>query len=351
MVIKGIACAHTGFGTYALEELKEILGKDAELISDVVLFDTKLSQLCTLFQRLQSSTSLGIFLGKAKEAKDLKIDLSGLKDVLGKEEAKFTIKYLNVKGNENRIALGKDLYPIIGNSFRKELGKELKVDFKEYDFVFQLYFTGEEYLLSLRVHKEDLDQREYRVYAHQASFRGDFAYALIREAELNKYEKCLVLFAKDATLSIEAAAHQNDFPLRGMEGFCLEKGKEIEKKIKKKVYSIEESMGNLRSAKNNAKIAGISEALEIMKVRLDDLEVKIQHESIDKIFVLMGRRDEERLNELYYQLALVLKKGGKVAFLTRPVFDLVVGSKFKIIKDKELHKGQSAYKFYLIEKN
>lgn len=349
VTIKVLACAHKGFGVYVQKEFSH---KKGELCTDALIFNVKdIYELSDVYAHTQSSTSLGVFLGRAKEVKNLVLDLSFLKEILDEKEATFNISYLNVRGNENRIALGKELYPIISNSFCKDLSKELKVNFKKPSLVFQLYFTGEEYLLGLRVHKEDLDQREYRVYAHQASFRGDFAYALVCEAELKKEDNCTVLFAKDATLSIEAAAFQNNFPLHDQDNVFFSELKASDKKITKKLFSIEESQGNTRSSKNNAKIAGISEALEIMKVSLDDVEVKIEHGSIDITFILMGRKDEERLNELYYQLDLILKKGGKAAILTRPVFELVVGSKFKVIKDKELHKGQSKYNFYLIEKN
>ncbi|MBU1112173.1 MAG: hypothetical protein ABIG93_01930 [archaeon] len=354
----------------SLREIKEIVNVEGELNQRAITFSlSEPGNVITLFQRNQSLQNLSLFLQKLDDFSKLEIDTKLINNLFGagEKELKFKLEIEGVKGNENRIELGKTIYQPLIEQFKEKIGIELSVDFKNPDLVFQVYYTGleepsKDYLFGLRLNKEDFDSRSFRVFAHQASFKGDFGYFLLRKLGLEKNDQLLCMFAKDATIPIEAALFQNELNVRKIKsedhlskipiltkivGSISNTESSNEKKV---VSAFEEKAGNVRSARNNAKIAKVSDYLNLVIASLDDLELKFQEQEFDKAIVHLTTKDEDRLNEIYYQLNYVLKGGAKVLFISRPSFELVVSDKFKELFNEEVHRGGSSYQVVCLEK-
>ncbi len=366
------AVTNDGLGHIAREEIQEILnqkGKEVKQAKDACLFQIPLEEISLarrVFLQNQSFFSINLHLATGKEVEEFSlekihkdIDLKTLFITIEKERFTFKLEFLNVKGNENRIALGKKIYPIIGKAFKEYCQKEFSVDFKNPDFIFQIYWTGEEFLLGLRLNNNPFDERSYRLYPHQASYKGDFAYALLKEAELKKDDQVLVLFSKDGVLAIEAAYYQNKLPLRKAKRkdpmawlslFQVEEKSEEAKREKQQVKAMDESMGCYRAARNNAQLAGVLDLVDLKKLPLEDVELKIEKHSTDKVFLSITRKDEERLHEIFYQLNSILKKGGQAIFIGRPAFDPSCPSTFEKTQRKEMRRGQSSYSLTIFQK-
>jgi len=354
----------------SLQEIKEQVGAEGELDQRAVTFNlSEPEKIITLFQRNQSLQNLSLFLQKLDDFTKLNLDkemLNGLFDA-GEKELKFKLEIEGVKGNENRIDLGKTIYQPLIEQFKEKTGIELSIDFKNPDIVFQVYYTGleepgKDYLFGLRLNKEDFDSRSFRVFSHQASFKGDLAYFFVRRLSVDKNDKLLCVFAKDAAIPIEAALFQNELIVRKVKPedylnkiALLAKLVSTEASVKESkdkitVSAFEERAGNVRSARNNAKIAKVSDYLNLIIASLDDLELKFQEKDFDRAIIHLTTKDENRLNEIYYQLNHVLKSKAKVLFISRPSFELIVPDKFKELFKEEVQRGGSAYQVVCLEK-
>jgi len=362
--------SNLSLGKISLQEVEKLVGVKGELNLDGVVFTLpNPEQIISLFQRNQSFTSLSLMLQKLKDFSELNLDkdfLTKLFESAENKQLKFKLEIEGVKGNENRIDLGKKIYQPLIEQFKEKANLELSIDFKNPDLVFQIYYagkeeTGKDYLFGLRLNKENFDSRSYRVFAHQASFKGDLAYRYLQEFEVNKEDDVLLAFVRDGTLAIETAIFQNGLKVRKIqtEDFItkisylnnlVKNVKEESNSEIKKVSAFDEKLGNIRSAKNNSKIAKVLDYINFVICSVDDLDLKFQGQEFDKIIVHLTHKDENKLNEVYYQASQVLKKGGRMLFITRPGFELIISDKYEKVFEKEIPRGGSSYQLVCLEK-
>lgn len=361
MALTFFSVSNSNLGNTSKREIKKLTKTSAELLRDAVVFSLENKEkIDELFRKNQSLLSLSLFCSKNKEVSEL--SLEGLKEKFTDEaKIKYSLDVLGVKGNENRIDLARQIYPNLEKELMDRFEIEADIDHKNPDFLFQLYFTGKEYLFGLQLNNKYFDSRSYRLYPHQASFKGDFAYFLLDQLGPKKDENVLALFSKDGVLAIEAALLLDNLPVRKI------KTKDYISKIKyfepsklndskqkgtssRKIIAFEEAMANNRAAKNHAKLVSIPDKIEFIKAPLEDLDLKVENGSIDKVYIHMTRKYEAQLNEIYYQLNHVLKKGAKTLFICRPVFELSVPNTFKQISLDKVSRGNSFYNLYVLEK-
>ena len=95
-------------------------------------------------------------------------------------------------------------------------------------------------------------------------------------------------------------------------------------------------------------MAGVNVAVK--KCSLDELDVKFTKEEFDNLIFQVTTKDEDKLNEIYYQSGYVLKKKGLLMLIGRKDWQLSVPDKFKLIEESEIMKGESVYRFLLLEK-
>lgn len=233
---------------------------------------------------------------------------------------KYHFEFEHVKGQENREKLAFEL----GAAVEKACDSKLETDFKNPDFIIVVHFNGSEYIVGIDLYGE-LFRRDYRVFAHSASFTGDIAYYIVRKSGFKVGEKLLVGFAKDGAIPIEAA---------------LFGGSEV--------WAFDPSIRNFTAMRKNVQIAKVG--VIVNKYSLEDLDVKFSEGEFDRVIFHLTSKDEKNINEIYYQSKYVLKSGGTLLLITRSGFDLSVPDSFKLISCSELVRGESVLKLWLLER-
>ncbi len=371
--MKFFSLSNFGVGDCSFKELNKFGVDNIELSGQSVIFDVKNkladannTVLSEIFQKNQSLISLNVYLSEFVEEFSLDSADNLLKELFGTEikELSFKIEFEGVKGQDARTELARKIYDPLISKFKDLLSIELKKDFKIPELVFQVYFTGEKYLFGLKLNKENFDSRKFRLFSHQASFKGDFAYRILQESEIGSKDKVLFMFSKDSTLAIESVFMNNKINVRKISNKdyvwnipyfakLLEKldlaGK-VNESIQDNIFVFDTASPNIRASKNNAKIAGVLDYIKFKNASLEDLDIQYEKSTFDKICVHMTKKDEANLNEIYHQSFYLIKEGGKLIFITRATLDLVILDKFELVSEKTLERGDCSYKLWVLVK-
>jgi len=90
--------------------------------------------------------------------------------------------------------------------------------------------------------------------------------------------------------------------------------------------------------------------IDFQKYSLDELVVRFSEQEFDCLILQVTTKDEEKLNEIYYQSNYILKKGGRLFIIGREHWGLAVSEKFKLISEETIKKGDSVHKTWLMKK-
>ncbi len=290
--------------------VQEITGKGEKRGENVVSFES--DEKVTL----QAARRVVVALAETQDLDN--ITFSQL-DVL---PPKFTFKVEveNVKGQDNRI----DIARKVAGSFFEQFSGEATLDLKKPQHLLVVYRQENTYYLGFSYEVEELNARTYRVFAHHASFKGDLAYYIVRKSGFEKGKKLLVGFCKDGSVAIEAALFGGS------------------------VTAFDESRPNVTAARKNANIAKVD--IEVTKCGLDDLDVKFDKDQFDTCIFHVTHKDEENINELYYQTNYVLKSGGTLLIAGRANWELSISDKFELVEKNEIVRGDSVLMLYILRK-
>ena len=229
---------------------------------------------------------------------------------------------------------------------------------KKPDVLINVYFNNQEYFVGIDFAGVELHTREYRVFPHSASFKGDFAYAFVRKSGFKPEHKLLVGFVKDGTLAIEAALYAYQLPVHRPQeksfsffkfpAFNQKKFTDTAPNSKPTtIFAFDESQQNLIAARKNSQLAGTVKYINFHKMALDELDVKFNPEEFDQLIFQITTKDEEKLNEIYYQANYVLKSKGTLLLIARPNWEISISSKFKLVIKEEILRGGSIHKLWL----
>ena len=83
---------------------------------------------------------------------------------------------------------------------------------------------------------------------------------------------------------------------------------------------------------------------------LDEMDVKFSENEFDKIIFQITNKDENKLNEIYYQTKYVLKSGGILLFIGRENWEPSISDTFKLVSEEKIQRGGSVYKTWLLKK-
>ncbi|NQV90864.1 hypothetical protein HQ489_00140 [Candidatus Woesearchaeota archaeon] len=343
--MKAFSIVHKGLEKVAGKEVSEILNCDGNVGTEIVSFDVDAQKLVNYAFRAQSVKRVLIDLGSAKEVENFSFDTFDFPLSL-----KYTIKVEGVKGQDNRQKIAKE----IGIKFL--VGEEVQFDYKTPDVTIIVFFNGEKYYVGLDVMGHELDQRHYRVFPHSASFKGDFAYYFTRKAGFEKGKTLLMAFCKDGAIPIEAALFDSDGVVQDVDEVYTYEKLDLFKDCKKPVpgswkgavIAADETMQNTNATRKNAKIASAN--IKVHKYGLDDLDVKFDEGSIDVLIFHITSKDEDRINELYYQASYILKPKGRLMFIGREMWEFSISDKFNLIENEDLAKGDSIHRIWILEK-
>jgi tRNA G10 N-methylase Trm11 len=316
--MKYFALVNQGLEEVAQQEIKE-LGADSTVHANVLEFSNDSENS----PRLQSARRILLAMGKDKKFENL--DSKGFPWAKFCSKKTFKIEVEGVKGQENRIEIAKVMAQNIFEGLDNKL--EIRLEMKKPDFLVVVFFNGTEYFMGLDIHG-DLNSRKYRLFPNSASFKGDASYYFVRLSGFTPGEKLLVGFCKDGSIAIEAAL--------------------FSEKNNGNILAFDESMPNVVAARKNAKVAKVD--LEVQKYSLEDLDVKYGEGVFDRCIFYITSKDEDKINELYYQVNYILKKRGTLLLIGRESWEVSVSDKFKLVGNEELKRGESVHKVWVLEK-
>ncbi len=314
--MKGLAI--TNSGDVSLLEIKELIGAVGKKEKNAVVFDCDAKKLCDLcyFGR---SVSRVMELLCSFEFKNL--DDIGKKIKIENFSAEtFAVKCIREGKHDFSSS---DVEKIVGDKV------DSKVDLKNPQKILLVYICDNKFYLGLDYSGFDLGKRDYKIFVHPASIRGDVAYSLLRIADFSKKDVLLDPFCGSGTILIEAGL------------FCLNKSVHFHQKdkfafLKFMKYDFKDEIkGKCRiigtdlsknviiNAQKNAKIAGVEIDFQVADVEW--LDTKLDENSIDGIVTnptsLSKRRKPEPVKKSYDDLfnnaKYLLKKKGTVAVITK----------------------------------
>ncbi len=275
----------------------------------------------------------------------------------------YTIDVENVQGLEDRLAISKKMSNALVPSLQEKHHLTAVFDYKNPDFFFVCRKERDTFFVGLDLCGGDRAERHYRVFPHSGSFKGDLGYFFIRSTGYKEGEKIMVGFTKDGVLPIEAALFSqkvpvldtkkifsfHKFPLYLTFNFDNFLGRMFSLSKKEiNIFGFDSSMPNVIAARKNAKIAGVS--ADIQRCALDELDVKFKRGEFDRVLFHVTKKDEDKLNEMYYQALYVLKKGGTLAFISRSQWDISFSDKWELEQKKEICRGNSCHMLLVLKK-
>lgn len=350
----------------ALKEIKELLNVSGENLGPrIIKLKANKDDLVKLICRGQSFKRILLALAQSKTLSGINLSSVNWSDFFSQKDSSLLVEVSGVKGQDKRIEISKKITQKIF-SLNKE--RNLKIEYKKPQVRFFVYFNQGIYFLGVDLCGFDLTKRAYRVFPNSAGFRGDWGYYFLRKTGFKEGEKLVIGFVKDGTLAIEAAlfsfgklVNQGNFAFESLplfKDFPLEKYKEElrtkgEKKRKGKksfIYAFDNSLPNIRAARKNARLAQVLPLIELHKHSLEDLDLYFKEKEINHLIFQITKKDEDKLNEVYYQASYLLKKKGNLLLIGRERWEISFPDTFKLLSKGFLKKGKSVWKFWLMEK-
>ncbi len=360
-----IALCKPGLTSFCVKELESFSAKNIVEYPESVEFQAAdLNVLKEIFTKLGTSFSLSQILWQGEDISKLALDTLILNSVIDffldkPDELKFRVLCEGISGNETRISLCGEANKIVATAF-ESMGVKPIIDYKTPQIVFSLSQepNTKKFTLGLRLHLDDLDKRDWRVYTHKASFRGDFASAICQSAGLTENQNLVSLFSRDGAIVIEAACKLYDKPIRRISKILqtkLSKTPSISKIVQpthcqSKIFLVDDSSSNIRAANNNAKLAGAHNYLHYIKTAIDEIHTKIEKNSVDVVIVQLTTKDERRINEILSQSTSLLRAGGVILFVGRSGFELEGDSMYSLLWHKLIPRGSGSISLHCFEK-
>jgi 23S rRNA G2445 N2-methylase RlmL len=330
----------------AKEEIEQLQGNDVILHNSLIEFSCENPLSMARFS--QSSRRVVIAIGSYDSIKEIQFDCKSSlwKNISTKS---FKVEVENVKGQENRIDISREVIDILLPKM-EEAGLEPKIDVKNPEWNIIVFRSDDKYFVGIDLWGE-LNSREYRVFPHSASFKGDVAYNFVKKTKVSKDSTLLVGFGKDGTIAIEAALFLNNKPVNpGLSSWDLFPEVEVKESEVRKVYGFDEGYRNIVASRKNAKIAGVYDITEFQKYSLVELDVKYSENQFDAVILHITTKDEDKINEIYYQMKYILKSGGYLLLIGRESWTPSVSDKFELVFNENFQKGDSVHKLMLLKK-
>ncbi len=348
-----------GLELLAQQEIKELVKAKATINGSALEFSVKNKKdVVLLAQQAQSFRRLLILLGRFDSPDSLAVEELAIPwtDYFPPQFS-FKVEVQNVSGQENRFELAKMTAGKLFSTLEKQ-GLKPTLEVKKPQYIVVVYFTGSEYLLGLDCCGKDFDGRDYRVFPHQATFKGDLAYYFLRSSGYTPGEKLLIGFVRDGGLAIEAALYANKISLRSQNlilstfpNFAsLSPALLSQEEFKQSISAFDINPTNLIAAKKNAKLAKVSKFIDFHKLTLDELDVRFSPEQFDRIIFHLTKKDEDKINEMYYQANYVLKKGGFLFIIARSGLELAAPEGYVLKLQQDIKRGESSYRLWLMGK-
>ncbi|MCX6710394.1 MAG: THUMP domain-containing protein [Candidatus Woesearchaeota archaeon] len=386
------AITDAGLEDFSLEEIIEILGKNAEIVSKgrcVVKFIASYEQACRLCYLAQSIKRCILVFSDAEISANLEESAESVSALLKKEELEFLkdssfMVECERTGSHNFQSV--DLAREIGASIMKMVG--CHVEFKNPKYMLFSLAAENHCITGLDFSGFDLSKREYKIFNHPNSLKGTVAYALFRNGfdavekigNKNKPSEYSILnpFCRSGVVAIEGAIFSSRLPIHYFRkdafsflGFeFLKESLDFSQIFSKidadavndsdksfRIFASDREIRNISSAKKNAKIAGVEKKIRFSRNDMEWLDIKFDDRIIDSIIsdVSLSKIDnrEKVWKEFFNQCSLLLKDSGAISIVSR---DEEIMKKFAgeygfcISQHKQVWQGQQLLDFYLIKR-
>lgn len=325
---------------------------------NIIECDISSQILLSLAAHLQTPRRILLALGKFKTPESITFSSTHfpLTNIFTNETT-FKIEVENLPGIDNRLALAKTVAGKLYNTFQS-INLNPQIDLKHPQILLVVFYSADQYFIGIDITGFELNSRPYRIFPHQSSFKGDLAYYFARQSQFQPQKKLLVGFAKDGTLAIEAAIYASHTPLFDPTSFSSQHFPSWQNlspapttpQIPQIISVFDETTQNITAIRKNSYLAKVDKFLHISKHSLDELDTKYDPQSFDTIIFHITSKDEEKINDLYYGLDYILKPLGTVLIISRPSWEFPLSSKFSLIEQKDLSKGDSIYRTWLLKK-
>ncbi len=377
--MEGFALTHKGCEEFAALEIAELLKTKCENADYSLVFKIKNEmELCKLCYLSQSITKAGLLLKKGRHN-----DFDSLANIdfskYLSEEDSFRVACIKKENvDESTKEIEEKIGEIIINHIKEKKNYKQKVSLTNPSVIFLYFVANDAYHFGIDFAGIDLSKREYKIFTNPSSIKGTIAFSLLKFADYNKKESILDIMCGDGVLMIEAGLYAANFPVNFFQKerlafnkipFIKKEGiktmfKKADGKIIKKelnITGLDDTLRNMKAARKNAKIAGISKYINFSKIDVDWLDIKIKEKSVNKILTQLpsvsknlSETDIRKVyNEIFYQAEYILHKNGRAVFAARKKeLALEVAEKYGFVlkKEKEVWTGEQPMYFFALIK-
>lgn len=355
--MKALAISYKGIEEVTALEIRELFKAKTEIKERCVLFDVKsMEDLALLCYKGQAVNRVLLLLDnfKIEKIEDLK-RISKIDFFKWLKDRTFAVRCEIIK-NE-----------LDGREVEKAIGDEIegKVDLDNPDVTIFVYIYKNDCYIGIDF-SGDLSKRAYKIYTHRFDLKGTIAYSLVRLAGFDGKGTLVNPFCRNGTIAIEATLLNSGFPVNYFKKdkflffkfFNFDFNK-VDKKIKPregKIFAFDSELGYIKSAKNNAKIAGVDKAINISKRDIDWLDTKFKEGEVDFIVANVPRvtrysNHEREYKEFFNQAQYVLNKAGRMVLCCNNLELLKKCAEeygFKITEEIEIERGKEILKVLLL---
>lgn len=330
---------------FVVEEIKRILGKDAEAHQGFALVEGDMNEAILLCLRSQLASRVLQYYshGPISKPEDIAIP---------KPDIQGTFKITcNREGTHQFQA--RDVQEYLGEAVHKQ-GHE--VSLSKPQTIIHCQVRNDTYVLGIDLAGKDLGKRPYKAFHTRTSLRATAAAAALYAG---KYAPgmCLVdPFANDGVIAIEAVLMAGSSPQKYEYDFAFQRlgyeAPEIPPLEETQVTAFVDSLNLLKMARGNAKLSGVEKQLTLTKCEIGWLDTKFEKQTVDLIVThppTSGKSTplkaiERVQDDLFYQAKYVLTPKGKVVLIAEKKAELVNPAQhhgFMLEKDHVIQVGAS----------
>ena len=334
--MKALAVSALGFEDISKKEIKDLLGKNAEVIEGGVVF------------KIDSKESLAKFTYTTQSSIRV-IKLLEKFDFL--KSKKFCIEAIKVNTDKSSSDMIEELKEKILSNVKA------KFTYSEPDYTLILFMNSKETYIGLDYSGFDLSKRDYNLFPNKFGVRGNIAYCLLMYGEYSPKDVLVDPFCKNGPILIEAACFASKKSINyyqkdkfAFNNFLKYEFKDQEQKPKAKIYALDPEMTCINATRKNAKIAGVNKYIILSRKEADWIDLKFQKESVDKVitvlplFTKLGeKKAAKQVNEFLNRSQQILKKDSIVTILTNnkeKFLEILEQYQYKVIDEREIWTGK-----------
>ena len=344
-----------GLETIARQEVQELLNVKATISPGVIEFSAKSKEdILKYLHHAQAPRRILASLGNYKTSINFK-DLKFPWQDFFTPELSFKVEVEGLSGQENRFTLAKKT---AGKLFDVLKPLEPEVNLKKPDILVIIFYNGKEYCVGIDLAGRELNTRDYRLFLHTTSIKGDLAYYFVRKSGFASGEKLLIGFCKDGTIAIEAALfanslliHRNPLSCSQFPGFkTMDYTSTASPPGPITIFAFDQHHSNITASKKNARLARSNKSIEFYQLMLEEISLHYAEHKFNRAIFYLTTLEEDKLNEIFYQVKPLLQSGGTLLLIGREQFQPSAPKEYILKEHSLIEKGGKRYALTLLEK-